>query len=151
MQRRYALRDDQSKRIRELLPGQKGQTGVTARENRLFVEAVCGSVYSRPWHRRQITNTPCCEFELSYRIRFLGARSVFEIALWTGQQGRTLVWVNEQPHSISAINARGLKRNRPAGSGVLSSYKSKLNCGFDDAAPADELPFWTRLPGVLLF
>jgi hypothetical protein len=76
---------------------------------------------------------------------------VFEIALWTGQQGRTLVWVNEQPHSTSAINARGLKRNRPAGSGVLSSYKSKLNCGFDDAAPADELPFWTRLPGVLLF
>ncbi len=38
--RRYALRDDQSERIRDLLPGREGHVGVTARDNRLFVEAV---------------------------------------------------------------------------------------------------------------
>ena len=38
--RRYALRDDQWERIRELLPGREGHVGVTATDNRLFVEAV---------------------------------------------------------------------------------------------------------------
>ena len=38
--RRYALRDDQWDRIKDLLPGQRAMSGVTARDNRLFVEAV---------------------------------------------------------------------------------------------------------------
>lgn len=38
--KRYALRDDQWERIEELLPGRKGHVGVTAKNNRLFVEAV---------------------------------------------------------------------------------------------------------------
>ena len=38
--RRYALRDDQWERLREMLPGRTGHVGVTARDNRLFVEAV---------------------------------------------------------------------------------------------------------------
>jgi transposase len=38
--RRYALRDDQWDRIKGLLPGSEGWVGVTARDNRLFVEAV---------------------------------------------------------------------------------------------------------------
>lgn len=38
--RRYALRDDQWDRIKDLLPGRVGHVGVTARDNRLFVEAV---------------------------------------------------------------------------------------------------------------
>lgn len=38
--RRYALRDDQWERIKDLLPGQKGCVGCTAKDNRLFVEAV---------------------------------------------------------------------------------------------------------------
>ena len=38
--RRYALRDDQWERIRDLLPGREGDVGVTATDNRLFVEAV---------------------------------------------------------------------------------------------------------------
>ncbi|HVC61499.1 MAG TPA: transposase, partial [Acetobacteraceae bacterium] len=37
---RYALRDDQWDRIRDLLPGREGHVGVTAADNRLFVEAV---------------------------------------------------------------------------------------------------------------
>ncbi len=38
--RRYALCDDQWDRIRDLLPGRIGSVGVTAGDNRLFVEAV---------------------------------------------------------------------------------------------------------------
>lgn len=40
MVRRYALRDDQWQRIEHLLPGKAGDVGVTAKDNRLFVEAV---------------------------------------------------------------------------------------------------------------
>ena len=38
--RRYALRDDQGERIKGELPGREGHVGVTAKDNRLFVEAV---------------------------------------------------------------------------------------------------------------
>jgi transposase len=38
--RRYALRDDQWERIKDILPGCEGHVGATARDNRLFVEAV---------------------------------------------------------------------------------------------------------------
>ena len=37
--RRYALRDDLWERIRDLLPGRLGSIAVTAKVNRLFVEA----------------------------------------------------------------------------------------------------------------
>ena len=40
MTRRYALRDDQWERIEGLLPGREDTVGVTAKDNRLFVEAV---------------------------------------------------------------------------------------------------------------
>ena len=40
MARRYALRDDQWDRIKDLLPGRPGQVGRNAKDNRLFVEAV---------------------------------------------------------------------------------------------------------------
>ena len=38
--RRYGMRDDQWERIQDLLPGRVGYVGVTAKDNRLFVEAV---------------------------------------------------------------------------------------------------------------
>jgi transposase len=38
--RRYGLRDDQWDRIKDLLPGRDGHVGVTAKDNRRFVEAV---------------------------------------------------------------------------------------------------------------
>jgi transposase len=40
MAKRYALRDDQWERIKNLLPGREDTVGVTAKDNRLFVEAV---------------------------------------------------------------------------------------------------------------
>ena len=48
--RRYGLRDDQWDRIRDFLPGQEGHAGVTAADNRLFVEAVIWKYRSgAPW------------------------------------------------------------------------------------------------------
>ena len=38
--RRFGLRDDQWERIKDLLAGREGSVGVTALDNRLFVEAV---------------------------------------------------------------------------------------------------------------
>ena len=38
--RRYGLRDDRWERIEGLLPGRLGHVGMTAANNRLFVEAV---------------------------------------------------------------------------------------------------------------
>ncbi|MCW5291203.1 IS5 family transposase [Verminephrobacter aporrectodeae subsp. tuberculatae] len=40
MNHRYALRQDQWERIKDMLPGREGHVGATARDNRLFVEAV---------------------------------------------------------------------------------------------------------------
>ena len=40
MARCHALRDDQWERVETLLPGRKETVGVTAKDNRLFVEAV---------------------------------------------------------------------------------------------------------------
>jgi len=40
MTRRYGLRDDQWDLIKDLLPGKRGDVGVTAKDNRLFVDAV---------------------------------------------------------------------------------------------------------------
>ncbi len=37
---RYGLRDDQWERIKDLLPGRAGYVGVTAQDNRRFLEAV---------------------------------------------------------------------------------------------------------------
>jgi transposase len=37
---RYGLRDDKWQRIKDLLPGRIGHVGVTAQDNRRFVEAV---------------------------------------------------------------------------------------------------------------
>jgi transposase len=38
--KRVVLRDDQWERLKDLLPGKAGDCGVTAADNRLFVEAV---------------------------------------------------------------------------------------------------------------
>lgn len=38
--RRYGLRNDQWERIKDILPGRKDTVGVTAKDNRLFIEAV---------------------------------------------------------------------------------------------------------------
>ena len=40
MSRRYGLRDDQWEKIKHLLPGREETVGVTAKDHRLFVEAV---------------------------------------------------------------------------------------------------------------
>jgi transposase len=49
--RRYGLRDDQCDQIKNLLPGRPGMVGLTATDNRLFVEAVLYHYRAGiPWH-----------------------------------------------------------------------------------------------------
>ena len=38
--RRFVLRDDQWERIKDFLPGREGHVGATAKDKRLFAEAV---------------------------------------------------------------------------------------------------------------
>jgi len=40
MQLRHTLRDDQWERIKDALPGKQSDRGVTARDNRLFIDAI---------------------------------------------------------------------------------------------------------------
>jgi transposase len=40
MYHRHAIRDEEWERIKDLLPGRPGQRGVTAKDNRLFIDAV---------------------------------------------------------------------------------------------------------------
>jgi len=50
MVKRYGLRDDQWERIKDILPGREGHVGGTAKDNRLFVEAVIWKFRSgAPW------------------------------------------------------------------------------------------------------
>jgi hypothetical protein len=52
MMRRFGLRDDPWERIKDLLPGREGSVGVTAADNRLFVEAVLYRYRTgMPWPR----------------------------------------------------------------------------------------------------
>ncbi len=51
--RRYGLRDDQWERISHLLPGREGHVGVTAADNRLFIEAMLYRYRAGiPWRRQ---------------------------------------------------------------------------------------------------
>lgn len=50
--RRYGLHDDEWDRIKDLLPGRLGHVGVTAADNRLFVEAFCTDIVTGCVNRR---------------------------------------------------------------------------------------------------
>jgi hypothetical protein len=52
MIRRFGLRDDQWDWIKDLLPGREGSVGVTAADNRLFVEAVLYRYRTGGWPRQ---------------------------------------------------------------------------------------------------
>ena len=74
MMRRYALRDDQWERIKGWLPGREGHVGVTAKDNRLFVEAV---LY------RYRAGLPAVFEQLLYK-------PFVQAVLWTSEQMRRL-------------------------------------------------------------
>jgi transposase len=64
--RRYALRDDQWDRIKDILPGREGHLGVTAKDNRLFVEAVI-------YRYRPASLGETCQNGLATRSRYIRA------------------------------------------------------------------------------
>ena len=70
MEKRYALRDEQWERLEALgLPGQSGHVGVTAKDNRRFVEAVLYRLRAGiPWR-----DLPACFGNLAPCVRALPA------------------------------------------------------------------------------
>lgn len=83
MSRRYALRDDQWERIKDMLPGREGTVGVTATDNRLFVEAV---VYRyRPAFRGAICRNGLGTFARCILVSAVGPKAGFgkrSLTIW---------------------------------------------------------------------
>ena len=68
--RRYALRDDQWDRIKDVLPGRKDHVGVTAKDNRTFVNAVLWIARTgAPWRDLPERFGLGSEFYLHYKER----------------------------------------------------------------------------------
>jgi hypothetical protein len=87
--RRYGVRDDQWARIQDLLPGRVGHVGVTAKDNRLFVEAVL----------------------YRYRHRHPLARSARAVRLW-GQGPHPLQPLGQGRRVGAGVPARGGRRRQ---------------------------------------
>src|SRR5258707_3999063 len=100
--RRYALRDDQWERIKALLPGRDGHVGVTAKDNRLFVEAVLYRYRAGiPW--RDLPERFGDPIKLHTRFsRWVGSgvwKKVFEIfAGESGNENAQILITNVWPH-----------------------------------------------------
>ena len=59
--RRYALRNDQGDRIKDLLPGREGYVGATAKDNRRFVDAVLYRYRAGiPWRDLRVRRLESC-------------------------------------------------------------------------------------------
>jgi len=75
--RRYAIRDDQWTRIEPLLPGKPGDPGHTAKDNRLFIDAVLWiGRTGAPWRdlperygKWYSSGTPCLPASTAGRMR----------------------------------------------------------------------------------
>lgn len=74
MIRRYALRDDQWRRIGGLLPGREDTVGMTAKDNRVFVES------GPDRYRQPSPGVMCLNVVVVRRTRF--------VAIADGQSGR---------------------------------------------------------------
>lgn len=69
MSRRYALRDDQWERIKDLLPERAGQPGAQAQDNRLFVDAVLYRQADITWRSRPATSKGPTRSWLKQRLK----------------------------------------------------------------------------------
>ena len=75
--RRYGLRDDQWEKIKDLLPGREGHVGTTAKDNRLFVEAVLyGFRTGVPW--RDLPERFGCGVKVQTRVSRWAKAGVWE-------------------------------------------------------------------------
>ncbi len=73
MARRYALRDDQWDRIKDLLPGRAGTVGVTGKDNRLLSTLCCIAI--APAYRGAICRSASVISEWCIRVSAAGRRA----------------------------------------------------------------------------
>ena len=121
--RRYALRDDQWERIKDMLPGRDGTRGASAADNRLFVEAVLFRYRAGiPWrdlperfgdwknvHRRFSRWARDGVWEAAFKLLSSDADNEY------GMIDATIVRAHQ--HSAGARKKGGTKRSAAAGEG----------------------------------
>ena len=125
MTRRYALRDDQWERIKDLLPGREGYVGMTARDNRLFIEAVlCRYRAGIPWRDlpEHFGNFRVVHLRHARWSRAGVWRRVFKALAQDADNEYAMIdstIVKAHQHSAGA-KKRGLKNVRPSGAAVAA-------------------------------
>ena len=117
---RSILRDDQWERIKDLLPGKATDCGVTAKDNRLFVEAVLWMGRTgAPWRDlpAELGNWPTTYTRFS---RWFKA-GVWDLVFEAISRDRDEEEVMIDSTAVRAHQpAAGAKKTRPAGFGPLS-------------------------------
>ena len=125
MTRRYALRDDQWERIKDLLPGRQGHVGMTARDNRLFVEAVLYRYRAGiPWRDLpgRFGDFRVVHLRHSRWSRWGVWQRVFEALAQDADNEYVLIdstIVRAHQHSAGAKKG-GLKKTKPSGAAVAA-------------------------------
>lgn len=126
MTRRYALRDDQWERIKELLPGRQGHVGVTARDNRLFAEAVlyryrAGGIAWRDLPAR-FGDFRVVHLRHSRWSRTALWQRIFKASAQDADNEYVLIdWTIVRAHQHSATAKKGgLKKIKPSGAAVAA-------------------------------
>src|SRR3954467_6054148 len=121
--RRYALRDDQWDRIKDLLPGREGHVGVTAKDNRLFVEAVLYRYRAGiPW--RDLPERFGDPETIHTRFSRWAKSGVWEPA-FISPAVRSMIWPEPMPCSQSLKPRRSLPTRRSMRTSACSSLSLK--------------------------
>jgi transposase len=133
MPRRHAIREPDWERIQDLLPGKAGDPGVTAKDNRLFLDAILWIAKTgAPWRDlpERFGNWNSIWKRFSRWARKGRWQKIFEHL-----QDPDLEWllldstiIRAHPHAAGAnkkATARGAKRNKPSGAaGAASAPRS---------------------------
>src|SRR5437868_6432026 len=120
---RHAISDEKWERIKDLLPGQKGQPGVTAQDNRRFVDAVLWIAKTgAPW--RDLPERFGAWNNVWRRFDRWARRGVWQ-AVFEALQDPDLEWlildssvIRAHPHAAGAKKTRtgrGARTSKPSG------------------------------------
>ena len=123
---RYALRDDQWERIEGQLPGQEGQPGATARDNRLFVEAVLYR-YRAGIHWRDLPER-CGDFRVVHLRHTRWSKS----GVWERLFKALSQDADTEYAMIDSTNVRAHQHSAGAKKGVPKKAKTKPSDGAEE-------------------
>ena len=136
--RRHEIPDDQWERIRDLLPGQPGDPGVTARDNRRFINAVLWIAKTgAPW--RDLPRRLGKWNSAWRRLDRWAAKGVWERVL-QALQDPDLEWLILDSTVIRAhqhaAGKKGVKRRRPSAAAAAASAPNGTWPSMGSATPS---------------